>query len=174
MNRRQFTQRLAAIAATPAMPAGMIGSTAAAAAARPLHQFQHPYSWAAFISRIHDKASPQMFKRHLALDDDTAKKVFDTLVRENVISAPNAMGLSHAMNPFKRNFGASIGASPQSAFKAKVDDTLDKAKDALDEFLDDAPATDADSEPVNLDSSKYEDEPDTCENSSDCPSDITT
>jgi hypothetical protein len=174
MNRRQFTQRLAALATTPALPAGMIGSAVSAGATRPLHQFQHPYSWAAFISRIHDKASPQMFKRHLALDDETAKRVFDTLVRENVISAPNAMGLSHAMNPFKRSFGASIGASPQTAFKARVEDTVDKAKDALDEFLEETDTPALDSEPVNLDSSKYEDEPDTCENFQQCPSEISS
>ena len=153
MNRRQFTQRLAALAATPALPAGI--ATAATSAPAATATATQPYMWAAFVARVHDKASVQMFKRQLSLTDETATQVYNSLLNDGIISAPNAQGVSHAMNPFKRNFATSMASNPQSAFKQKLEEGLDR-------LLDDEPKLDVkaggDSEPVNPDSPKCEDE----------------
>ena len=71
MNRRQFTQRLAALGAVPVMPAGLATAATSAMPATAASVGQ-PYLWAAFVARIHDKASVQMFKRQLSLTDEKA------------------------------------------------------------------------------------------------------
>jgi hypothetical protein len=164
MNRRQFTQSLAALAATPALPAQLASAATTVPAATA--SMGQPYLWAAFISRIHDKSSVQMLKRHLSLTDETATQVYKSLINDGVISAPNAQGVSHAMNPFKRNFATSMASNPQSAFKQKVEEGLDR-------LLDDEPKLDLkaadDSEPVNPDSPECEDESDILENPANSP-----
>tara|TARA_R110002096_G_scaffold119038_4_gene257763 strand:+ start:12259 stop:12777 length:519 start_codon:yes stop_codon:yes gene_type:complete len=129
MNRRQFTQRLAALAAAPALPAGL----ASKVMATPIVKNNQAQLWATFVARIHDKASPQMFKRQLSLSDEQARDVFNTLVKDKVLSAPNAQGVSHAMNPFKRNLSTGLASSPQSAFKPKPEKAVEnRIKDMLD------------------------------------------
>lgn len=100
MNRRQFTKGLTTLAASPLMPLSAIG--AASAETVLLHQSVQPYNWAAFIARVHNKASVKMFKRHLNLDDDQAHDVLKVLLREKVIAAPNPQGISQCAEPFVR------------------------------------------------------------------------
>jgi hypothetical protein len=163
MNRRQFTQRLAAIAATPILPASITSVTMATPAAASAGQ---PYLWAALVARIHDKASVQMFKRQLSLTDETATQVYNTLLNDGVISAPNAQGVSHAMNPFKRNFATSIGSTPQSSFKQKIQEGLDHVLD--DDQSEPQIKEHDDSVPVNPDSPECHDESDVLENPAQC------
>lgn len=98
MKRRSFLQGLSAAAATPMVPGGALarmttsGGMAAASA--------QPYLWAEFISRVHNRASPAMFERLLKLDGDTARRVYGELLRDNVVTAPDAFGLSRAANPY--------------------------------------------------------------------------
>jgi len=163
MNRRQFTQRLAAVAAAPLVPTGLASSAVAGTA-----QVSQKHQWAAFIARIHNKASPAMLKRHLSLSDGEATQVFNALVKDQIISRPNQMGISHAMNPFKRDFGTGLAPTPQAAFKPKVQEAaqkLDQAMDDLDQFVD------SDSVTVNQDTPKCED--DTFQDSADGPAKIT-
>ena len=148
MNRRQFTQRLAALATTPAIPTGL--ATAATPAPVAAASVGQPYMWAAFIARVHDKASVQMFKRQLSLTDETAAQVYNSLLHDGIISAPNAHGISNAMNPFKRNFSTSLASSPQSSFVRKVEESVDQLLND-DEMVAQQKADD-DSEPVNPDS----------------------
>jgi len=129
MNRRQFTQRLAAVATAPLVPASLAKSAVAGTA-----QASQKHQWAAFIARIHDKASPAMLKRHLSLTDSEAAQVFNNLVKDQIVSRPNEMGFSHAMNPFKRDFGTGLVPAPQSAFKPKVKEVVNKMEQALDKF----------------------------------------
>ena len=171
MNRRQFTQRLAAVAATPMLPTG-IASAATVAPVTTTASAGQPYIWASLIARIHDKASVQMFKRQLSLTDDAATQVYNSLMSDGVISAPNAQGVSHAMNPFKRNFASSIGSTPQSSFKQKINDGLDRILD--DDQLEESTKPRDDSEPVNPDSPKCQNESDLHENSAQCPAENNT
>ena len=167
MNRRQFTQRLAALAATPLLPGSTLAKAAAPAAA-PMHAFTHPYSWAAFVSRIHNKASPDMFKRQLSLSDEMAKQVYDTLIKENVITAPNAVGISQATQPFRRDISAIQNLQPEKAFdkkpaelKAKRGETLDEERQDTTpevEKTDEDIKLEADSETVNQETTELEDD----------------
>jgi hypothetical protein len=171
MNRRQFTQRLAALASVPAMPAGLVtaATTGVPATAASVGQ---PYLWAAFVARIHDKASVQMFKRQLSLTDETATQVYNTLLNDGVISAPNAQGVSHAMNPFKRNFTTGMATAPQTSLKDMVEDGLDRLLE--DDQSDHIEKAEQDSDAVNSVSSICEDEPDICENPAKRPAQINT
>ncbi len=123
MNRRQFTQSLAALAAAPTLPAGALAKAAPA-----VHLSQPPYCWAAFIARVHDKASPAMFKRQLGLSDDMAQNVFDTLLRERVITRPNAMGISQTVTPFKRSVDQMIRFQGRQTSTIKPDQAPKAAK----------------------------------------------
>jgi len=117
MNRRQFTSGLATVAALPKLPLPAAG----AVSAQPLHMYKPPYVWAAFIARVHDKASPATLKRHLNLSDADAKHVFDTLLKEGVLTAPNTAGVSTPLAPFKRSVDQMIRfqtASTQAAHPA--------------------------------------------------------
>jgi hypothetical protein len=165
MNRRQFTQRLAALAATPVLPTSL--ATVAKAAPAVATSMEQPYLWASFVARIHDKASVSMLKRQLSLTDETAVQVYNSLVNDGVISAPNAQGISHAMNPFKRNFATSMASNPQSAYKQRAEEGLDRLLGDEDAEL--RVKDDDDSEPVNSDSPECEDESDIRENPAVCP-----
>ena len=161
MNRRQFTQRLAALAATPALPASL-ATAATSATPTAAASAGQPHLWAAFVARVHDKASVQMFKRQLSLTDEVATQVYDTLLKDGIISMPNAQGVSHAMNPFKRNFTTGLASTPQSSFARKVER-------GVDQFLnEDQVKLENDSEPVNPVSPEYEDESVILENPAQC------
>lgn len=163
MNRRQFTQRLAALTAAPLIPVPL-----AAKAATPLATNNQHHLWATFIARIHDKASPQMFKRQLSLTDDQAQSVFNDLVQQKVLSVPNASGISNAMNPFKRNFTSGLASSPQSAFQSSDENKIiDKAKKLLDTEAD--VELENDSDTVNHDTSQCQDESETNTNPAEPP-----
>ncbi|PIB24164.1 hypothetical protein BFP76_02735 [Amylibacter kogurei] len=131
MNRRQFTQSLAALISAPAIPSAALAKTATTT---PLHMFQHPYSWAAFTARIHDKASPAMFKRQLALSDEMAQHVYDVLLKENVITLPDAMGVSKTLQPFGRSAKRVAHMATQQLEQGS---TNSKLRDGVDKILND-------------------------------------
>lgn len=171
MNRRQFTQGLAALATTPALPAKTLaGAATAAKAAIPLHQYQHPYSWAAFVARIHDKASPEMFARQLSLSDKMAREVYDTLLREKVIGLPDAAGISRAFNPFRQSpeqvlqFQAQTAEqAPQSAHKTPEADQTEPEQQTEPapepEDTDDSPVVNQEVAPSDDDTESRENTP---------------
>jgi hypothetical protein len=160
MNRRQFTQRITALAAVPLMPAGMV--TKAAATATPVAANSNHHMWATFIARVHDKASPEMIKRTLSISNEQAEGVFRDLVRDKILSTPNSAGVSHAMNPFKREFSAGL-SSPQSAFQPKPESALKERAEKLmePESNEDTQQISDDSDTVNHHTPECSDEPDT-------------
>ena len=97
MKRRTFLTNLAATAAVPMMPMKALASVAPTAAAASMDQ---PYLWASFITRVHNNASPAMLQRLLKLDKSMASRVYSELVKNNVVTPPNAYGISRAVNPF--------------------------------------------------------------------------
>ena len=171
MNRRQFTQRLAALGAVPVMPAGLATAATSAMPATAASVGQ-PYLWAAFVARIHDKASVQMFKRQLSLTDEKAAQVYNTLLNDGVISVPNAQGVSHAMNPFKRNFATGMASTTQSSVKSKIEDGYDRLLE--DDQQEPVAKVVEDSEPVNSVSPECEDESDILENPAQRTADLDT
>ena len=95
MKRRSFLQSLAAAATLPALPFKALASAAPTAAA-----LDQPYLWATFVSRVHNNCSPAKLQRLLKMDEGTAKAVYSELIKNNVITPPNAYGFSQAVNPY--------------------------------------------------------------------------
>ena len=112
MNRRQFSQILSAFVATPLAPVKAL--VPAAGAIRPLHTYQHPYCWAAFLARVHNRASPAMFQRHFNLSPAEAEDVMQVLVREDVVSMAGSSGVFNVTAPFRRS------VHTINAFKTKL------------------------------------------------------
>lgn len=111
MKRRTFLQGLSAAATAPLIPAGALaqGARSAGMAAAATQ----PYLWAEFVARVHDRASPAIFERLLKLDSDTARRVYAELLRDKVLTAPDAFGLSRAANPYPQvHVSAGIGNGP--------------------------------------------------------------
>jgi hypothetical protein len=149
MKRRTFLTNLAATAALPLVPMQALASAAPTAAAASLEQ---PYLWASFITRVHNNASPSMLQRLLKLDEGTAKQVYSELVKNNVVTSPNAYGISRAVNPFPQPGMAHL----QGQLSSKVVKTLDKSL-KLNTSEDEAEFDD-DSPPVNQEMTASEDE----------------
>ena len=104
MKRRTFVTTLAALAATPALPAtGTAASTT--------HITQH-FAKAKLLARCHDRASPEMFARLMKLDETTAKGVYTMLKDRNVI-ASGIDGVTRALNPLNTQ------CVPNEALKAR-------------------------------------------------------
>lgn len=148
MNRRQFSQRLSALFAAPLIPKVALAAPALAAT-----NTQQPYYWASFIARIHNKASPALFQRHLSLDAETANQIYRALIKDNVISPPNVHGVSNALNPFARN---GISATTSNAFKPKIETASETTR--LDKDLEKSDLSDDDSDVVNQDTRQIQDE----------------
>ncbi|GHA52461.1 hypothetical protein GCM10008927_17410 [Amylibacter ulvae] len=85
MNRRQFSQSIAALFAAPALPT--------AALATPVAQTAVPsmaYCWADYLTRMHKVCSPQMLAPFLRIDQSTAKLIHAQLIAENYLTASGA------------------------------------------------------------------------------------
>ena len=115
MKRRSFLKSLTAFAAAPLVPAKALFAAPSTAAAATLEQ---PYLWASFITRVHNKASPDMLVRLLKLEPAVAQDVFQKMLSDQVISPPDAFGISRAVNPFPQFTLSS--APPATAPQAKL------------------------------------------------------
>ena len=90
MNRRQFTQRLAALFAAPALPAPTIASssaTSATAGAIPAGALH----WARYLQDLHATCTPSMLKSLLSLSDHAAQSLHRQLVTQGVIGQTGAV-----------------------------------------------------------------------------------
>ncbi|MEM7439357.1 MAG: hypothetical protein AAF393_07150 [Pseudomonadota bacterium] len=116
MKRRTFLQAASAAVATPALP--IAANAAPVVAAAPAAAAQ-PYIWAEFVARVHNSASPAMFQRLLKLDEATANGVYRELLRDKVITAPDAFGISKAARPYPHPPLKAGGAKPGKISRAK-------------------------------------------------------
>lgn len=149
MKRRTFLTNLAATAALPLVPFKALAAAAPTAAAASMEQ---PYLWASFITRVHNNASPSMLQRLLKLDEGMAKQVYSELIKNNVVTSPNAYGISKAVNPFPQP-GMAHMQSQVSSQAVKTSDKslkLNRSKDEIE--------IEGDSPPVNQEVSASEDE----------------
>lgn len=81
MNRRQFTQSLAALFATPALPAASLATTPTGAAPA------SAYFWADYMTRMHNRCTPDMLAPFFKADKALAKTIHSQLVAENVLTS---------------------------------------------------------------------------------------
>jgi hypothetical protein len=116
MNRRQFTQSLAALFATPAIPAAALTASLPAGSAVPATA----YFWADYMTRLHSRCTPQMLTPFFRADIELAKTVHHQLVMENYLTPS---GYAHpnllARQPTK-TFGHQGVNRPQSQPKKAV------------------------------------------------------
>ncbi len=119
MNRREFTKSLAAAAAAPVLPtkALSVGATVV-----PEALFAKAANWA----RVWHMSTPDTFRKILDVDEGTANVVFDRLQDEGVISATDASGFAHAVNPWFRdpkvavNLSQKLMTAPAMTAKTKL------------------------------------------------------
>jgi len=84
MNRRQFTTRLAALFATPALPATALASATAPAVA-PVAITTGATSWASYLMAMHDTCTPTMLKSVLNINADSANAIHNQMVKQGTI-----------------------------------------------------------------------------------------
>ena len=90
MNRRQFTTRLAALFAAPALPAPALASAISAPAAAPVVAISTgATSWAAYLQAMHDTCTPAMLKSALNLSPDMAQTLHGRMVTDGIIQGEN-------------------------------------------------------------------------------------
>lgn len=118
MNRRQFTQSLAALFATPALPAVSLAaaptSTAPAAA----------YFWADYMTRMHNRCTADMLAPFFRSDKALAKTIHSQLVADNVLTVsghahPNLLAKQPAKTFGQRDFNRPHSKVEKSPSKAK-------------------------------------------------------
>lgn len=80
MNRRQFTQSLAALFATPALPA--VSLAAAPTGTAPAVA----YFWADYMTRLHNRCTADMLAPFFKADKALAKTIHSQLVADNVLT----------------------------------------------------------------------------------------
>jgi hypothetical protein len=153
MNRRQFTQRLAAILSAPAMP--MAGLAKAAPVAGTAAAAGTMYMWSAFISRAHNKCTPGMLMRLLKLEQAEADEIYSQLIADEIITPADAFGLSQAVKPLYPELTPGIGTmtratSPNSDSVKRVARKL--MREDADDPVEDSPT-------VNQDKAELGDEP---------------
>ena len=118
MNRRQFTQSLAALFATPAMPAVSLAATPTGAVPA------SAYFWADYMTRMHNRCTPDMLAPFFKADETLAKTIHSLLVSENVLTAsghahPNLLAKQPAKTFGQRNFNRPHSQTENAATKAK-------------------------------------------------------
>jgi|GEM_PF-411126 len=89
MNRRQFTTRLAALFAAPALPASAVTAAATAPVAAPVVISTGATSWANYLMAMHDTCTPTMLKSVLNINADSANAIHSQMVKKGVITDGN-------------------------------------------------------------------------------------
>ncbi len=94
MNRRQFTQRLAALFAAPALPArAMAGAVSTASAAAPVAGGvvipAGASSWADYLMKLHKTCTPDMLRTVLNVNQDMATVLHQEMVSKGMIKDGN-------------------------------------------------------------------------------------
>ncbi len=108
MNRRQFTQSLAALFATPALPAVTLAAapTATAPAAA--------YFWADYMTRLHSRCTPDMLAPFFRADKTLAKTIHSQLVADNVLTTSGHAHPNLLAKQPQKTFGQNSAKRPQS------------------------------------------------------------
>ena len=91
MKRREFLAGMTTAAAIPLMPTKVLASTLGST------QVPDLYAKAAEWAGMWEHSSAPMLKYQFGLDDAGARGLFDRLVKNQIISAPDARGMSKVM-----------------------------------------------------------------------------
>ena len=122
MKRRTFISTLAALAATPALPAASLAAPGPVAA-------QH-FALAKLLARAHNHCTRDMLARHLKVSPEMATKVQALLLERGVITPPVA-GVSMAINPMNTNCIPNEALKPTNVVQ-KAADVRARVKDLME------------------------------------------
>ena len=115
MKRRNFLKSFLATGVMPFIP--FVPTFAKGAGViRPLHEYQSPYSGAAFIARTRSGITPELLSNQMGISAEMAQKAFNVLRHEGVITAPNPLGISKAF----RSIGGSDGRTDYINWRNKL------------------------------------------------------
>ncbi len=89
LNRRSFLQGLSAAGIVPMLPA-MPAMAAPVAAGHSSIQ----YTWACYYAQMNNACSVSQISSALGVPPEVAQGLFDRLVTQNIVTAPNALGES--------------------------------------------------------------------------------
>jgi len=89
MNRRQFTTRLAALFAAPAMPAGAVSAAVSPPVAAPVTISTGATSWASYLMAMHKTCTPTMLKSVLNISPEAAETIHGNMVSQGIIKDGN-------------------------------------------------------------------------------------
>lgn len=93
MNRRHFTTSVIALAATPALPASSIAAHSGQSAGQ-ITSFA--YTCARHYAQMMGEASPARLVKEFGITPQAAQNITAQLIRQGILLAPNAAGLSRA------------------------------------------------------------------------------
>ncbi len=135
MNRRQFTQSLAALFAAPALPAVSLAATPTGAAPA------SAYFWADYMTRMHTRCTPDMLAPFFKADTEAAKLIHSQLVSENVLTSSGHAHPNLLARQPQKTFGQRDFNRPNSQTKKPVNQ---RQTSTMADTPDIRPATDQD------------------------------
>lgn len=98
MKRREFTKGLVAAGLSPALPLKALATASSTGAATVAANFTpFMYSWSVTHARGLGQCSTDVLMSKLGIGADTASAICSRMVKQGVISAPNALGVSKAL-----------------------------------------------------------------------------
>lgn len=139
MNRREFTQGLAAVAATPALPLKAIAagsSTASAAVATAGNFTPYAYTCAVHYAQMMGRASPEILVKEFGIPASSARAITARLIKKGILLAPNAIGVSRAAQAIAPAAKPVVPTLPKAAKPPEM------AKLAKELLLEDGPEDD--------------------------------
>ena len=96
-----------------------------AAAATPVRYGMSPYALAKSTARINKQLTPEMLKTLLGFSDTDAKSMMRRLMAENILTAPDATGISRTSTEYLANF---------KARRDKMKELITRLNEAVDEL----------------------------------------
>lgn len=130
MKRRDFGKSIFALGLAPAVPANLAFATTTPVVEASVSQYM--YGLANFYTRLHGEASVVKLQSYLPLSNQQATQVLSRMLKEGVISAPNAAGIANAVNPFAKQKTAIVNTVIKDGAK-QVEDVCDELISKLDD-----------------------------------------
>lgn len=119
MNRREFLGGLAAAGLAPVVPVpALVPSAGASAPAAVAGNFTpYMYSMGVHHARTLGQCSAVILAENLGVSLDAAKAISTRLIKKGVLSAPNALGISRAINPLSVSSSPAPVSAPAKTWK---------------------------------------------------------
>lgn len=97
MKRREFTKGLAAAGLAPTLPLRSLTSVSTGTATGAANFTPFMYSWGVTHARGLGQCSVEILIKKLGIGSETAAAINSKMIKQGIISAPNALGISKAL-----------------------------------------------------------------------------